>query len=263
MLIVSINPGGPNGGSASQYFTGKFNGKTFTPFDTDTKWIDYGPDDYAGVTWSNTGERKIFLGWMSNWQYATVVPTKIWRSAMTVPRNLGLEKIEGKYYLTSQPVNQLNDLNISNVNLQNLEVNNFDLTSKTGKLSLPVSLKFSAEKIDDFSISLSNADNEKVVIGYDKATNDYYIDRTSSGKTAFEKNFAARAVAPRLSNSRNMDMILIIDKSSVEMFADKGLTNMTAIFFPNQPYSRIVFHSEHFKIKNLEYHQLKSIWNQE
>lgn len=260
VLIVSINPGGPNVGSATQYFTGTFNGKTFTPFDTDTKWIDYGPDDYAGVTWSNTGERKIFLGWMSNWQYATVVPTQTWRSAMTVPRNLGLEKIEGKYYVTSQPVNELNDLDISNMKLQNLEVNNFDLTTKIGKLSLPVSLKFSSEKIDDFSISISNADNEKVVIGYNKATNNYYIDRTSSGKTDFEKKFAARVVAPRISNSPNMDMILIIDKTSVEMFADKGLTNMTAIFFPGQPYSRIVFNSEHFKIQNLQYHELKSIW---
>jgi fructan beta-fructosidase len=179
-----------------------------------------------------------------------------------VPRILGLEKIKGKYYVTSQPVNELNDLNISNIKLQNLEVNNFDLTSKTGKLSLPVSLKFSSEKIDDFSISVSNTNNEKVVIGYDKATDNYYIDRTSSGKTDFKKNFAARVVAPRISNSPNMDMILIIDKSSVEIFADKGLTNMTAIFFPNEPYSRIVFHSQHFKIKDLQYHELKSIWNQ-
>jgi fructan beta-fructosidase len=262
VLIVSINPGGPNGGSASQYFTGKFNGKTFTPFDTDTKWIDYGPDDYAGVTWSNTGERKIFLGWMSNWQYATVVPTKIWRSAMTVPRNLGLEKIEGKYYVTSQPVNELNDLNVSDVKLQSLKAHRFDLTTKTGELSVPARLKFYSDKIEDFSITLSNSNHEKLILGYDKGTNNYYIDRTSSGKTDFEKNFAARLVAPRISNSPNMDMILIIDKSSVEMFADKGLTNMTAIFFPDQPYSRIVFNSEHCKIQNLQYHELKSIWNQ-
>ncbi len=262
VLIVSINPGGPNGGSGTQYFTGTFNGKTFTSFDNDIKWIDYGPDDYAGVTWSNTGEHKIFLGWMSNWQYATVVPTKIWRSAMTVPRDLGLKKVNGKYYVTSQPVNELNDLNISDLKLQNFEEHNFDLTSKTGKLSVPVSLKFSSDKIDDFSISLSNPDHEKMVIGYDKTTNHYYIDRTSSGKTDFEKNFSARVVAPKISNSPNMDMILIIDKTSVEMFADKGLTNMTAIFFPNRPYSRIVFNSAHFKIKDLQYHELKSIWNQ-
>ncbi|HZH37827.1 MAG TPA: glycoside hydrolase family 32 protein, partial [Flavisolibacter sp.] len=88
VLLVSINPGGPNGGSATQYFTGRFDGKTFTPLQTDTQWIDYGPDNYAGITWSNTGKRKIFLGWMSNWQYAAAVPTQTWRSAMTIPRDL-------------------------------------------------------------------------------------------------------------------------------------------------------------------------------
>ena len=85
-LTVSINPGGPNKGSATQYFLGDFDGNRFTPLSTETKWIDYGTDDYAGVTWSNTGNRKIFLGWMSNWQYATIVPTNIWRSATTIPR---------------------------------------------------------------------------------------------------------------------------------------------------------------------------------
>src|SRR5258705_1699538 len=76
VLIVNLNPGGPNKGSATQYFLGDFNGKSFLPFNTETKWLDYGPDEYAGVTWSNTGERKIFLGWMSNWLYANVVPTE-------------------------------------------------------------------------------------------------------------------------------------------------------------------------------------------
>jgi len=181
---------------------------------------------------------------------------------MTVPRNLGLEKIEGKYYVTSQPVNELNDLNIANINLQNLKARHFDLTSKTGRLSLPAQIKFSSDKIEDFSITLSNSNHEKLIIGYDKETNNYYIDRSSSGKTAFEKDFSAKLTAKRLSDSPKTEMILIIDKASIEMFADKGLTNMTAIFFPDQPFSRIVFNSEHFKIQNLQYHELKSIWNQ-
>ena len=110
ILLVSINPGGPNGGSATQYFTGQFDGHTFTPLQTDTRWIDHGPDDYAGVTWSNTGERKTFLGWMSNWQYANLVPTVKWRSATTIPRDLALEKIGEKYYISSTPSEELNVL---------------------------------------------------------------------------------------------------------------------------------------------------------
>ena len=107
VLIVNINPGGPNGGSATQYFTGQFDGKTFTPYQTDTRWADYGPDDYAGVTWSNTGARKIFFGWMSNWDYANVVPTVKWRSASTLPRDLTLEKIGDRYLLRSLPVGEI------------------------------------------------------------------------------------------------------------------------------------------------------------
>jgi len=92
VLIVNINPGGPQGGSATQYFTGDFDGKAFKPNRSDTRWIDQGTDEYAGVTWSNTGNRRIFLGWMSNWEYATSVPTKAWRSAMTIPGNSNWSK---------------------------------------------------------------------------------------------------------------------------------------------------------------------------
>lgn len=120
VLLVSINPGGPNGGSATQYFTGEFDGNVFTPYKTDTRWIDYGPDDYAGVTWSNTGDRKVFLGWMSNWLYGTSVPTDKWRSAMTVPRELSLLNKNGNYYLQSKPVKELNTLNQKPLTLQHL-----------------------------------------------------------------------------------------------------------------------------------------------
>ena len=101
VLVVNINPGGPNGGSATQYFLGDFNGKTFTVSHKDIKWLDYGPDEYAGITWSNTGDRKIFLGWMSNWQYAEKVPTTIWRGATTLPRELKLKHAGNKMFVTS------------------------------------------------------------------------------------------------------------------------------------------------------------------
>lgn len=110
VLIVSINPGGYNTGSATQYFTGNFDGKQFKPYDTNTKWLDYGPDEYAGVTWNNTRNKRIFIGWMSNWQYATEVPTTPWRSAMTIARTLNLKKIGTKYFVTSIPIREMNKL---------------------------------------------------------------------------------------------------------------------------------------------------------
>ena len=107
VLIANINPGAPNKGSATQYFLGQFDGHSFIASDTITRWLDYGPDEYAGITWSNTGERKIFLGWMSNWRYAGDVPTSIWRNAMTLPRELTLKQAGGKTYLASEPVVEL------------------------------------------------------------------------------------------------------------------------------------------------------------
>ena len=77
VLIVSINPGGPKGGSATQYFLGGFDGHQFISHVTLTRWLDYGADEYAGVTFSNSGREKIFLGWMSNWHYAVECPPKM------------------------------------------------------------------------------------------------------------------------------------------------------------------------------------------
>jgi fructan beta-fructosidase len=261
ILLVSINPGGPNGGSATQYFTGQFDGNKFTSYQTDTRWIDYGPDDYAGVTWSNTGKRKIFLGWMSNWQYGTRVPTQKWRSAMTVPRELTIEKLEGKYWLRSRPVPELNKLVTQPVTLENINAGNFDFTTKTGKLTGPARLDISSEKIANFTITLSNTLGQKVVIGYDKGANTYFIDRTTSGKVDFEKGFASRHSAPRLSKKDNVDLTLIIDKASVELFADNGLSVMTSIFFPDSDYSDLTIQSpENFTIKSLRYSKLKSLF---
>ncbi|MEJ7677545.1 MAG: glycoside hydrolase family 32 protein [Segetibacter sp.] len=142
VLFVSINPGGLNGGSATQYFVGDFDGKKFTPYTTDTKWVDYGTDNYAGVTWSNTGDRKILLGWMSNWQYAKVVPTAAWRSAMTIPRDLKLVKVNNSYLLTSMPVNELNEIKDKETALNDITVNgNYDLSEKVKDLSEPIQIK--------------------------------------------------------------------------------------------------------------------------
>jgi fructan beta-fructosidase len=261
ILIVNLNPGGPNGGSATQYFTGDFNGHTFTPYQTDTRWIDYGPDEYAGITYSNTGDRKIFIGWMSNWQYADRVPTEKWRSAMTVPRDLELEKIGEKYLVTSRPSPELNVLNNKATVLQNISATNLNLSKKTGKLNGPARLSIAADKLESFTIILSNDAGEKVLIGYDKASNNYFIDRTNSGKVSFEKGFAARHTAPRFSTAAKMDMTLIIDNASVELFADNGLSVMTEIFFPNSLFSNITIQSDNnFKIKSLKFNKMKSIW---
>jgi len=256
VLLVNLNPGGPNGGSATQYFVGSFDGHAFRPYQTDTRWADYGPDEYAGVTWSSTGDRKIFLGWMSNWQYAQAVPTKTWRSAMTIPRDIRLEKVGEKYFLASKPVDELSAIAEKPLVLQNVDTN--DKRIANIKLSGAARLDLNAAKVESFSITLSNDKGQKVVIDYDKASNKYYVDRTASGKVSFEKSFAAKHFAPRLSTKEELNLTLVIDIASVELFADNGLAVMTEIFFPDEDYSHINLQSTgSFVLTSLSFTKLK------
>ncbi len=262
VITCSINPGAPNGGSGTQYFVGDFDGKNFTTTDTITKWIDYGPDDYAGVTWSNTGDKKIFLGWMSNWSYAIDVPTIKWRSATTLPRELKLKHINDKIFIASKPLPALSKNELKPVILNDAEINrNFDLLSKTGRIKFPCRIKMNLKKPEDFTVVLSNDAKEKVLIGYNKNENRYFIDRTNSEKTDFQKDFAGKHFAPRLTTADSMNLDLIIDESSVELFADNGISVMTEIFFPSKPYNKINIEApEKIAVKRIEYALLKSIW---
>ena len=232
VLLVSMNPGGPNGGSATQYIVGDFDGHEFKPFSTDIKWMDYGPDNYAGVTFSNVGDLKILIGWMSNWNYANTVPTEKWRSAMTVPRELKLiEQNNNKnanasskdFLLVSSPVKEMKNAFTEIISKENVIPNRIDIKEL---------------KAADFEIILSNEYNEKSVVGYHADKKQFYIDRTKAGVSNFNQGFAAVAVAPRLSYAMKMDLSILLDKTSIELFADGGRTVMTALFFPTIPYTK-------------------------
>ncbi|RYG06243.1 MAG: glycoside hydrolase family 32 protein [Chitinophagaceae bacterium] len=250
VLLVSINPGGPNGGSVTQYFVGNFDGKTFTPDDTLTRWMDYGPDNYAGVTWSNTGSRQILIGWMSNWLYANKVPTERWRSAMTIPRQLSLERVNGKPALSQKPVGELSKLERKRSSLTAFTVNR--------KFELPSLIKKGLNKIvintdntKSFSFVLSNTREQKVMVGYDKEKDEFYIDRTYSGPKGFSDAFFSRAVAPRLAKTRMLTMTLFTDQASVELFADDGTTVMTAVYFPDEVFKNITIEGDGLKVRAL------------
>jgi fructan beta-fructosidase len=263
VLIVNINPGGPNGGSATQYFIGSYNGSKFTPMDTQTRWLDYGPDEYAGITWGNTGGRKIFLGWMSNWEYANQVPTEKWRNAMTIPRDLQLKQSKQGIVIASTPVPELATINAKSLSLNNLSVNKtLDLSSKVAGFKSQYVLKVSMAQLKGYTIKLSNKKSEELLIGYDEAKNQYFIDRTKSGKVSFQKDFAGQAKAPRFTTAKNSDITIVVDKASVEVFADGGLTTMTAVYFPNGDFTDLaITANEKLNIKNIKITPLKSIWN--
>ena len=257
VLIVNINPGGPNKGSAGQYFVGNFDGKTFTPHSKQTKWLDFGADNYAAVTFSNTGNRTLLMGWMSNWQYANQVPTHPWRSANTIARELGLKTVGSETYLTSVPVKELDLLSTKGFSLKKGKTP-LDLTARAGNKTGLFRLDLTTRSVADFSIVLSNDAGNELLVGYDKATNQYYIDRSRSGKTDFEKGFGQKHFAPRIATGRMISLSLVADVASVELFADEGLTVMTDIFFPEHPMSRLTIQSASgITLDSLNYTPLK------
>lgn len=271
VLLVSINPGGPNGGSATQYFVGDFDGHVFEPHGEKTKWMDYGKDNYAGVTWSDIPDedgRRILLGWMNNWQYANEVPTSIWRGAFTLPRTLKLTEIYNDYLLVSSPVKEIDKLKTGTKNISGstvsgmLEINN--------KLQFPmeINLNFKTENNtsmnfgERFGIILSNEKNESLKIGYDNLNKLFFIDRSNSGWDSPNKEFAGTHFAPYVVNAPSLSFKLIIDKSSVELFAFDGLVVMTEQFFSTEEFTSVSLFSENGEVELLdcEISTLSEIW---
>jgi fructan beta-fructosidase len=263
VMLVSINPGGPNGGSATQYFVGDFDGRNFKVEHSDIRWLDWGPDNYAGVTWANVEDRHLFIGWMSNWAYATTVPTEEWRSAMTIPRTLELVNRNGQFFVISMPVEELNSI------VRNKKTKNS--VTVDGSYDLSKDMNFSSPMFDmefevgaaDFSVVLSNQINEHVTIGYNASQKQFFIDRSNSGKVDFNENFFKRSTADRISNGDRINVRLVVDVGSVELFADDGEVVMTSLFFPNEDFSKIEISSPNRQeVRNLSIGKVERIWNQ-
>ena len=268
--------------------------------------MDYGPDNYAGVTFSNTGSRRILLGWMSNWMYADQVPTSEWRSAMTVPRELSLVKINGNAILAETPVREVARLIDKDVivpidqqakqtelagspkakqteRARNSTANNTDYptntkakqtehsaNSTTKQLDLSANLaestglyriSFDATAKHPVSVTLSNNKQQQVIIGFDPAKNEFYIDRSLSGNKDFNPGFFKRSTASRVSNAQTLHVDLLIDHASVELFADNGTTVMTAIFFPDEVFKKVTLEfSDQKSLSNVRIANVRPAW---
>lgn len=243
VLILNINPGGPFGGSATQYFVGNFDGHKFTceSKPETTKWMDYGKDHYATVTWSNAPEnRKIALAWMSNWQYANAVPTQQFRSANSIPRELSLIKDNGEYYLYSYPVKEMEmtrgkalvDKQIITSN--QVKRQTIDQAGDTYEIILSSETPIKGQ----LSITLSNHTKEEVEMIYDTDRKSFTMDRTGSGDTGFSKDFPIPTTAP-VHQTTNFELRLLVDRCSIEAFADQGSVAMSNLVFPSTPYNII------------------------
>ena len=263
VLICNINPGGPFGGSATQYFVGDFDGSTFTNnYPEETKWMDYGKDHYATVTWNNAPDgRCIAIGWMSNWQYANNVPTRQYRSANTIARDLSLFKQDGSVFLKSEPCKEMVDARkegrqIKTVNVAKTETILLSPQSDNGAYEVEFSINPGKSK--EVSFALSNGKGEKVLMTYDVVKKTFAIDRTKSGEVSFSNDFPA-VTEMSLSKSKELKLRLFVDKSSIEAFVDNGKFVMTNCVFPSVPYDMIRFESDgnRYKVNNINIYQIK------
>lgn len=227
VLLLNINPGGPFGGSATQYFVGNWNGKTFTCIDApeETKWLDYGKDHYATVTWLNAPDNRIVaIGWMSNWQYATLLPTVAFRSQNTIARDLSLYIDDaGAYRVRVRPSKE-------SMAIKGTE------TKKLGEVAI-VELELSGS--ENAVITLSNDKGEKVVMSLDAHRQTFSMDRIASSDCSFSQDFAAHTTAPLFVKHDTHRITLFIDHCSIEAFGTDGEWAMTNLVFPSAPYNHL------------------------
>jgi len=272
VLIVNINPGGPAEGSGTQYFVGDFDGNKFSSEQELTLWMDYGKDNYAGVTWSNAPDnRRILVGWMNNWQYAGEKPTFKWSGATTFPRELGLIKRSARYLLTSTPVKEIRNLYGDNYVLTDIEVIHekeifknitFDKTPTELLLTFNVRDDSRIDFPGRYGIRIKNQTGESYAIGYDNVDKFFYIDRTNATSEVISDYFPSKQIIPYIINGDQITWRIILDTSSVELFTAEGLIVVTNVVYPSEPFDKIEVFAENGKIslKEVEIIELKSIW---
>ncbi|WOF88258.1 DUF4980 domain-containing protein [Segatella copri] len=236
MLICNINPGGPFGGSATQYFIGDFDGYKFTCESKPevTKWMDYGKDHYATVTFDNApAGRRVAIAWMSNWQYANQAPTQQYRSGNSIPRDLGLFEYKGETYCSVVPSPEMTAAR-----------------SKKATKSLSESCEMVVNLKGNSTITLSNDKGEKVVMLYDAKAETFSMDRTKSGKMDFSNDFAATTKAPTY--GKISQLRIFIDKSSIEVLDAEGKMAMTNLVFPTKPYNKVTVKGGKYQVYNIK-----------
>ena len=263
VLICNLNPGGPFGGSAAQYFVGSFDGKKFVnESPTQTKWMDWGKDNYATVTWNNAPDgRCIALGWMSNWQYANNVPTRQYRSANTLARDLTLYREGQELYLKSTP-----SVEVKKARGKKVSIPSFKVSEKHEIVNLfednqgayEVEILIQNAGASKIAFCLLNDKGEKVSMYYDLNRKQFVMDRSESGTVDFSKDFPAVTVAP-VNVDKELTLRLFVDRSSIEAFGEDGKFVMTNLVFPSQPYVKMCFEADKngYAVKTLNVYTLQ------
>lgn len=284
VMIMNINPGCLFGGSATEYFVGDFDGKNFTCTDAhEAKWMDYGKDHYATVTFSNTGNRVLAMTWMSNWQYADLTPFKQNRGSNGLPRELKLFELDNKYYIQEGVAPEVMALRKETKELGNLTIEKEkDLAGIASGMNgaFEIEADVTADANGIAGIEIYNNKQERTLVYIDMKNRRIVTDRTESGLTDFGKysephhiekkwdkqrkeqsllparmvnainyknNFALATWAPLNlcgKDKKTFHVDIFVDKSSIELFVDGGRIAMTNLVFPIAPYENVKFYSQ-------------------
>jgi fructan beta-fructosidase len=271
VLQVDLNPGGPAGGSGSQYFIGDFDGKTFTQdpsTEGETRWVDHGPDYYAVQSFDNVFTEEggqIWMAWMNNWAYAQEIPTSPWRSAMTLPREIKLREYDDGIYLVRKPSPELQSLREDHSHFENEVINGeSDLLKNSGVEGnvLEVIAEFELSGASTFGFKVAKGETEETIIGYNTETEELFVDRSNSGEMDFSENFTTYHTAPLKADNNRIQLHFFLDTSSLEVFANDGRISMTERIFPSEEGEGISLFTEGGSVDliSLDVWNLKSIW---
>lgn len=259
-LKVGLNPGAPQGGSGEQYFLGQFDGTKFAASSESGAhgWTNYGKDDYCAISFNGLprGEKPVLIGWMSNWEYAAKLPTSPWRGQMSIPRRLSFIKDEAGVALKQEPVTAA--LRTGRADIRQA------LAGKNGSIheqgAFEMALQFGHPEEKSFGVRIYSDEQHWTEIGFDLEKAEFYIDRAKSG-AAITPEFPVRTTAPLVAR-RSYDLRLIVDRSSIEAFAQNGTIAMTDLIFPASQSSRVTFFSGSGKAVPVkgESWKLRGIW---
>ena len=241
VLKVGLNPGGLQGGSGEQYFVGGFDGASFTndnPAST-TLWTDYGKDCYCALTFNHLPptEAPVMLGWMNNWQYADKLPTAPWRGQMAVPRRLQLRDGPDSLRLVQEPAEEIRSLRQNHFHWSGtnvVELNGRLRSHPAGETSFELDAELPTSSQGEIGVRLLGANGTYTTVGYDADKHELFVDRRHSGLTAFSPQFPARTAAPLAVAGGLLDVVVLVDRSTLEVFAQHGDVAMTTLFYPPQ-----------------------------
>jgi len=279
VLIVNLNPGGVAGGSGAQYFVGDFDGTRFRAEasgataaagapDGGALWADYGKDFYAAVSWSDmprTDGRRVWIGWMNNWQYGKDIPTSPWRSAQSVPRELALRTTRDGVRLVQRPVAEIQRLRGTGRRLgaQPIPVGSTPLAARgISGTALEIVAELEAGAASELGVKVRTGRNEETVIGVDPRAGRLFVDRTRSGEVSFHPDFPGRHAGPLPIENGRVRLRILVDRSSVEVFAGDGRTVITDQIFPDPASDGVALYATGgpARLVTLEAWPLQSAW---